>query len=144
MTVTDARPRWIALLPLVVLLVPILWSWPGTARHERAELKTSLTRDRPASDFLAPFVRFNNESPEHSELARFARLVERHVPRSGMLAVENAENTSWARALAFALAPRLIVPGADSGWAVHRSQAPPPGSVDERRWHVGDYWLVRQ
>jgi hypothetical protein len=144
MPVTAAGRRWIVLLPLVVLLVPILWSWPATARREGGELKTYLASDRQAGDFLAPFVRNYGERADTSRLARFARLVERRVPQSGLIAVENGENTSWARALAFAVAPRLIVPGADSGWVVYRSQAPPPGSVGERRWHVGNYWLVRR
>jgi hypothetical protein len=144
MSMTAAGRRWIVLLPLAVLLVPMLWSWPATARREGREVKTYLTSDRPAGDFLAPFVRYYGEQADDSRLARFARLVERRVPQSGLIALENAENTSWARALAFAVAPRLIVPGGDSGWAVYRSRAPPPGSVGERRWHVGDYWLVRR
>jgi len=141
---TAAGRRWIVLLPLVVLLVPILWSLPPTARREGGEVKTYLTSDRPTGDFLAPFVRYYGERADDSRLARFARLVERRVPPSGLIALESAENTSWARALAFAVAPRLIVASADSGWAVYRSHAPPRGAIDGRRWRVGDYWLVRR
>ena len=138
-----AGRRWIVLLPLVVLLVPILWSWRGTARHEGIELRTDLTRDRSSADFLAPFVRYDGAWPAGSELVRFARLVERRVPRTGVISTEGVENTTWARALAFAVAPRLVTAGEGSGWAVYRSQAPPTGGTGDV-WRVGDYWLVRR
>jgi hypothetical protein len=132
-------------LAAAVLLLPAAVSLPGTVRDEIGEIVTGPGLRYATVETAAPFMYGDIEWPPDRRIDHSLVLVaKRVVPPEAEIGVRNA-GTSWARRVAFALAPRLIVEDTGQSWLILRRESPAEAGVSPRRsWRFGSFWLVER
>ena len=138
-------PRRRGLLAAGVLAVPVALALPGVLADEARETRASWGRSAQRAEIAAPlattFRPWRVDSPEYRILA----LAVREIPEHAEIGLERPFDGHWARATAFAAAPRLVVPDLDAEWLILREADPDELGIEPRRsWRAGRYWLVQQ
>jgi hypothetical protein len=130
------------LLVVAVLAVPILARIPTTLHHEGAELRQNRHVDVKLAEVAAPFFRGGARRPERNDEVRFLLAVRKAVPPDATIGVVANPGQRWVRWAAWALAPRLVVPGTATPWLMLRDQQ--AGSLGRSVVSIGRFRLVRR
>jgi len=138
-------PRRRAWLAAAVLAAPVALTLPGVLADEARETRSSWARPAQRAEIAAPLATAFRPWPVDSPEYRILALARREVPEDAEIGLERPFDGRWARATAFATAPRLVVPNLDTEWLILREADPGELRIEPRRtWRAGRYWLVRQ
>jgi hypothetical protein len=143
------------LLAAGVIVLPVVWSLPGTLRHEQRLIRRDLGLTPVQAEARSPvyWAGYTNTPlllgiREH--VPRGARVT--FLPGAGLArgrppAEERARylQTGWVRWAAFVIAPRLVVDDVSAPWVVLADQSPGAAGIRPRHaWRFGPDWLVER
>lgn len=131
-----------SLLVVAVLALPVCLTLPRTLRHEATEVRQDRHVDSSLAEVAAPFMRGGQRSPQRNEEVRFLLAVRRLVPPDAEIGFTASPGQRWVRWAAWALAPRLVVPGTEAGWVMVRDE--PSTGLGREVLRVGHFGLVQR
>jgi hypothetical protein len=131
-----------SLLAVAVLALPVLLTLPRTLRHEAVEVRQDRHVDSSLAEVAAPFMRGGQRSPGKNEEVRFLLAVRRMVPSDAEIGFTASPGQRWVRWAAWALAPRLVVPGTDVPWVMLRDEN--AAGLGREVLRIGHFRLVRR